>query len=159
VKNTNYVEVTADDVVLLMAPLTFDASTFEIWGALLKGASLAIYPDGPFDIARLKQVIATAKVSVLWLTAAVFHHVVDEDLTAIAGVKTLLAGGDVLSVPHVRRMLTSSTGGRLINGYGPTEGTTFSACFTARHPDDFEHSVPIGSPISNTQLYVLDGDK
>src|SRR5262249_60487245 len=107
-----YVEVTADDVVLLMAPLTFDASTFEIWGALLKGASLAIYPDGPFDIARLKQVIATAKVSVLWLTAAVFHHVVGEDLTAIAGVETLLAGG----------------GG----GSGPGHGHTVGGCNCGR---------------------------
>jgi amino acid adenylation domain-containing protein len=156
VRNTNYVTLTAEDVVLLMAPLSFDASTFELWGALLNGARLVVYPDGPFDIARLKQVVATAKVSVLWLTAAVFHQVVDEDASALAGVRTVLAGGDVLSASHVRRHLTTSAGGVLINGYGPTECTTFSACFRMRAADDVGDSVPIGPPISNTQLYILD---
>ena len=154
--SANYVELTPDDAVLLMAPLTFDASTFEIWGALLNGAKLVVYADDRFDISRLKRVVADAGVSVLWLTAAVFHQVVDEDIAAIAGVKKLLAGGDVLSAPHVRRIIRASNGGRLINGYGPTEGTTFSVCFPATSPADVNDAVPIGRPISNTQVYVLD---
>src|SRR4029077_16898108 len=111
VKNTNYVELTPDDVFLHLAPLSFDASTFEIWGALLNGAKLVIFPGGPLDIANLKRVIAKAGVSVLWLTAALFHRVVDEDLSAIACVRQLLAGGDVLSVPHVRKLVAAQNGG------------------------------------------------
>ena len=154
--SANYVELTPDDAVLLMAPLTFDASTFEIWGALLNGAKLVVYPDGRFDIPRLKRVVAEAGISVLWLTAAVFHQVVDEDIAAIASVTKVLAGGDVLSAPHVRRIIRASNGGRLINGYGPTEGTTFSVCFPATNPSDVDDAVPIGRPIWNTQVYVLD---
>ena len=67
----------------------FDASTFEIWGALLNGAKLVVSPDGPLDIPNLKRIIAKSGVSVLWLTAALFHRVVDEDLPAIAGVRQL----------------------------------------------------------------------
>ena len=96
VKNANYVELTPDDAILHLAPLSFDASTFEIWGALLNGAKLVIYPEGHFDIAKLKHVIANEQISVLWLTAGLFHQVVDDDLWTIANVRQLLAGGDVL---------------------------------------------------------------
>jgi non-ribosomal peptide synthetase component F len=98
VKNADFVELTADDVVLHLAPLAFGASTYEIWGALLNGAKLVIYPDVHLDVSRLAGIVAQANVSVLWLTAALFHQVVDENLAAIAGVKTLLAGGDVLDL-------------------------------------------------------------
>ncbi|MBE7245955.1 MAG: amino acid adenylation domain-containing protein, partial [Actinomycetospora chiangmaiensis] len=154
----DYVRLSPDDVVLGMAPLTFDASTFEVWGALLNGARLALYPDGPFDIARLGQVVRERRVSVAWLTAAVFHQVVDEAPEALEGVRTLLAGGDVLSAAHVRRHLAraQSWGGRLVNGYGPTEGTTFSACLALQSPAEVGDQVPIGRPIANTRLYVLD---
>jgi acyl-coenzyme A synthetase/AMP-(fatty) acid ligase/acyl carrier protein len=156
VKRPDYVELTADDVFLHLAPLSFDASTFEIWGALLNGAKLVVYPDGPLDLVKLKHTIAESGVSVLWLTAALFHQVVDEHLPALASVRQLLAGGDVLSASHVRKVIEAQSGGRLINGYGPTEGTTFSACFPVTSRTDFDNSVPIGRPISNTRVYVLD---
>ena len=156
VKRTNYIELTPDDVFLHLAPLSFDASTFEIWGALVNGARLVIYPDGPVDISRLKETVAAAGISVLWLTAALFHQVVDEDLPTIARVRKLLAGGDVLSVSHVRQAIEASSSCQFINGYGPTEGTTFSTCFSATGAAKFEHSIPIGRPISNTRVYVLD---
>src|SRR5262245_33139294 len=155
VKSANYVEITRQDVFLHLAPLAFDASTLEIWGALLNGAKLVVYPDARFDIATLKRVIAEHRVSVLWLTAAVFHQVVDEDVSAIASLRQVLAGGDVLSAAHVRRLVERQNGGRLINGYGPTEGTTFSACFPVSDATVLAESVPIGRPISNTQVYVL----
>ena len=155
IASANYVDLRPDDVFLHLAPLSFDASTFEIWGALLNGAKLIVYPDERFDLAKLKRVIADAGVSVLWLTAALFHRVVDEDLSVIAGVRQLLAGGDVLSVPHVRKIIAALNRCRLVNGYGPTEATTFSVCFPAS-AEAFDDSVPIGRPISNTQVYVLD---
>ena len=156
VHKANYVDLTADDVVLHLAPLAFDASTFEIWGALLNGARLVIYPDGVVDLPRLRSVIAQQQISVLWLTAALFHQVVDEDVEALAGVRQLLAGGDVLSVAHVRRVIEALPGCTAINGYGPTEGTTFSACFAVPDVAAIADTVPIGRPITNTQVYVLD---
>ena len=149
--------LTPDDVFLHLAPLSFDASTFEIWGALLNGAKLVVYPEGHLDLPKLQRIIAEAKVSVLWLTAALFHQVVDEDVSALAGVRQLLAGGDVLSVSHVRKVTQSLDGCQLINGYGPTEATTFSACYAVTDTAEFGNSVPIGQPIWNTQIYVLDG--
>ena len=157
VHQANYVDLTADDVFLHLAPLAFDASTFEIWGALLNGARLVIYPDGVVDLARLRSVIAQQQISVLWLTAALFHQVVDEDVEALAGVRQLLAGGDVLSAAHVRRVIEALPGCTLINGYGPTEGTTFSACYAVPDVAAIADTVPIGRPITNTQVYVLDG--
>ena len=158
VKSTDYVELTSDDVLLHLAPLSFDASTFEIWGALLNGAKLVVSPDGPLDIANLKLIIAKAGVSVLWLTAALFHRVIDEDLSAIACVRQLLAGGDVLSVPHVRKFVAAQNGGRLINGYGPTEEQLSASAISSDWSGQLDHdSVPIGQPISNTRVYVLDG--
>src|SRR5262249_15351369 len=107
------------------------------------------------DLLRLKRVIAEARISVLWLTAALFHRVVDEDVQALTGVRTLLARGDVLSVPHAGRLIGALPNCQLINGYGPTEGTTFTACYATTNTADVEDSVPIGGPISNTQIYVL----
>src|SRR5207248_7596592 len=80
VQSANYVELTPNEVLLHLAPLSFDASTLEIWGALLNGAKLAIYPEGSFELVKLKRIIAAAEVSVLWLTAALFNEVVGEDV-------------------------------------------------------------------------------
>jgi non-ribosomal peptide synthetase component F len=130
VKNTNYVQISQNDVFLQLAPVTFDAATFEIWGALLNGAKLVLYPpDRMVDLAKLKTLIQETGVSILWLTAGLFHRIVDEDLLLLAPIKQLVAGGDVVSVPHLKRLLERISTCQVINGYGPTEGTTFSVCF------------------------------
>ena len=152
---SDYLDISAEDVVLALAPLAFDASTFEIWGGLLNGARLALYPRGPVDISALGQVISAAGVSILWLTAGLFHEVVNHDLAALRPLRRLLAGGDVLSVSHVRHLLTEAPEVRLTNGYGPTETTTFAACFQIEAAPAAV-SVPIGRPISNTRIYLLD---
>ncbi|MGH7195116.1 MAG: amino acid adenylation domain-containing protein, partial [Candidatus Saccharimonadales bacterium] len=141
------------DVFLHASPSSFDASTFEIWGALVRGATLAVAPPGTPDIGKL---IRDHRVTVLWLTAALFHTLVDEELESLAGLRCLLAGGDVLSPSHVRRFIERFPECHLINGYGPTEGTTFSCCYTIGPAEPIENSVPIGRPIDNTQTYVLD---
>jgi aryl carrier-like protein len=107
------------------------------------------------DLGTLGQVVREEQVSVLWLTAGLFHELVDTGLESLAGVRCLLAGGEALSVAHVRRA-QAELGCELINGYGPTECTTFSACGSHFEPGALEHTVPIGRPISNTRLYVLD---
>jgi amino acid adenylation domain-containing protein len=158
VLGANYVDIRPSDVFLQLAPLSFDAATFEIWGALLNGAKLVLYPDGLIDFATLGRVLTEHSVTILWLTAGLFHRIVDECLPILAPVKQLLAGGDALSAPHVRQVLMRHPGCCVINGYGPTECTTFSVCCRLTDPDAISSTVPIGRPISNAQVYIVDAE-
>jgi amino acid adenylation domain-containing protein len=155
--NTNYASFSSDEVFLQLAPASFDASTFEIWGALLNGARLAIMPDGQASLAEIGEALRRYQVTTLWLTAGLFHLMVDEQLEALLGLRQLLAGGDVLGVLQVHKFLAAAGGHtRLVNGYGPTENTTFTCCHVMAGEQERWASIPIGKPVSNTQLYVLD---
>ncbi|MEG4226170.1 amino acid adenylation domain-containing protein [Microcoleus sp. N9_B2] len=156
VKNTDYASFSAAEVFLQLAPISFDASTLEIWGALLNGAQLVVFPPGTPSLAELGEAIGLYKVTILWLTAGLFHLMVDERIEDLKGLRLLLAGGDVLSVPHVQKLLREAPKCQLINGYGPTENTTFTCCFAIARDSQISNSVPIGRPIANTQVYILD---
>jgi amino acid adenylation domain-containing protein len=156
VKNTNYANLTSDEVFLQFAPISFDASTFEIWGSLLNGARLALMSPGAASLDELGRALKRYQVTTLWLTAGLFHLMVDTHLEDLRGLKQLLAGGDVLSAPHVRKVVTELKDCRLINGYGPTENTTFTCCYPVDNPASINGSVPIGRAISNSYVYVLD---
>lgn len=156
VKKTDFARFDADEVFLQFAPIAFDASTLEIWGALLNGGRLVVFPPGPTSLTDLGAVIEQSGITTLWLTAGLFHQMVEEQLDRLRNVRQLLAGGDVLSVPHVTRALEQLPRTQLINGYGPTENTTFTCCHRVTAPPLPGRSVPIGRPIANTQVYVLD---
>ena len=156
VKNPNYASLTANEVLLQLAPLAFDASTFEIWGALLNGARLVIFPPPAPTLAELGEFIQKRGVTTLWLTAGLFQQMIEEQSSSLRGLRQLLAGGDVLSVACVKRALEALPGCRLINGYGPTENTTFTCCHPITNADVQGRSIPIGRPIANTHVYVLD---
>jgi aspartate racemase len=156
VKGTNYAELTEKEVFLQFAPLSFDASTFEIWAPLLNGAKLVVFPPHTPSLKELGQVIRQSHVTTLWLTSALFQLMVQDHIESLSGVKQLLAGGDVLSLPHVKRVLKKLPGCRLINAYGPTENTTFTCCYSMTFPEQVGDSVSIGTPIANTQVYILD---
>jgi amino acid adenylation domain-containing protein len=157
VKGTSYVDFGADEVFLQLAPVSFDASTFEIWGSLLNGARLVVMVPEEFSLEALGAALRDHQVTTLWLTAGLFHQMVDERLEDLSGVRQLLAGGDVLSVAHVRKYLAVAQGSqRLINGYGPTENTTFSCTYPMSHGTQIGQSVPLGGPIANSSVYVLD---
>jgi amino acid adenylation domain-containing protein len=158
VRETNYCRFGPDEVFLQFAPISFDASTFEIWGALLNGGSLVIMPPSPTSLDELGRVIREREVTTLWLTAGLFNLVVDERLEDLRSVRQLLAGGDVLSPRHVRRVLESLSNCCVINGYGPTENTTFTCCHAMRAGEPVPEPVPIGNPISNTEVYILDDE-
>jgi amino acid adenylation domain-containing protein len=158
VKNTTYVSLSASDVFLQFAPVSFDASTFEIWGCLLNGGRLVVLSSKNLSLAEIGSAIQKNSISVLWLTAGLFDKMVDYELDSLSGVRQLLAGGDVLSIAHVRRALERLREVRLINGYGPTENTTFTCCYSITHLSAEERSVPIGRPISSTQCFILDPD-
>ena len=155
VKETNYASFTNTEVFLQLAPISFDASTFEIWGCLLNGGRLVIYPNNTPSLDELGQVIQQYQVTTLWLTAGLFHLMVDENIDGLKTLHQLLAGGDILSVPHVQKFLQTVENCQLINGYGPTENTTFTCCYHITAPIKPDVSIPIGRPIANTQVSIL----
>jgi amino acid adenylation domain-containing protein len=157
VRETDFAALGPEQVMLQLAPLSFDASTLEIWGALLNGGRLVMMPPQMLSLADLAEALARHEVTTLWLTAGLFHQMVEERLESMSGLQQLLAGGDALSPAHVHRALSALGATRLINGYGPTENTTFTCCYSVRDPEQVGSSVPIGRPISATRVYLLDG--
>jgi aspartate racemase len=154
----DYVDISADDVFLQLAPISFDASTFEIWGALLNGARLAVMPPGHVSLAQIGEAISNEGITILWLTGGLFNLIVDERLEDMRPLKQLLIGGEALSVAHVEKALASLENTQLINGYGPTENTTFTCCHRIRRGEDFSRGVPIGRPIRGTRVKVVDAE-
>lgn len=158
VRGTNYCRFGPDETFLQFAPPSFDASTFEIWGALLNGSRLVLMPNESSSLVELISAVRKHGVTTLWLTAGLFHLVVEEHAGELRTLRQLLAGGDVLSPRHARLFLEHAPTTTLINGYGPTENTTFTCCHIMHAGDSFSDSIPIGKPISNTRVYILDGD-
>jgi amino acid adenylation domain-containing protein len=156
VRDTDYCRFGPGEVFLHLAPLAFDASTFEIWGPLLNGSQLAIFPQVPPTPDELAAAIRRYGVTTMWLTAALFHLVVDQRVEALGRLRQLVAGGDVLSPSHVGRALEALQDGVVINGYGPTESTTFACCYRMNKDYRPGTAIPIGRAISNTTTYVLD---
>jgi amino acid adenylation domain-containing protein len=156
VRGQDYVSIHPSDVFLQLAPASFDAATLELWGPLLNGARLALHPAGPPSVESIGRALAAHGVTVLWLTAGLFHLVVEERIGILRGVRQLLAGGDVLSVPHVRRVLAELPETVLINGYGPTENATFTTCHRITALPEAGASIPVGRPIANTYVRILD---
>jgi acyl-coenzyme A synthetase/AMP-(fatty) acid ligase/acyl carrier protein len=143
------------DTFLQLAPIAFDASTLEIWAPLTAGARLAIHPAGRVDVDELAATLAAEGVTVLWLTAGLFHQVVASRLDSLSGLHHLIAGGDVLSGKAVRTLLARYPQLRFTNGYGPTENTTFTACWTTAGTSPAD-PIPIGRPIHGTRVVILD---
>jgi amino acid adenylation domain-containing protein len=144
------------NTLLQFAPLAFDAATFEIWGALLNGARLVIAPPGPPDLDRLAELAASEQIDTMWLTASLFQQVLETKPSLLAGVKRLIAGGEVLPPTAVRDAMALYPELELINGYGPTETTTFACTRRITSVDAESGRIPIGAPIRNTRAYVLD---
>lgn len=160
VRGAAWAELGPEAVLLHAAPLAFDASTFEIWGALLNGGCCVLHPEEIPTARGLSTTIARHRVTTAWLTAALFNAIVDEDPAALSGLRQLLIGGEALSVPHVRRAYQALPSTRILNGYGPTECTTFTTIHPIpRELDAAARSVPIGRPIRDTRVYVLDGER
>jgi non-ribosomal peptide synthetase component F len=128
VHGSAYARFGPEEVFLHAAPLSFDASTFELWGALLHGARVVLHPPAAPTPDSLGEVIARHHVTTAWLTAALFHQMVESNLAGLAPLRQLLTGGDAVSPAHARRVLEALPGLTLIDGYGPTETTTFAAC-------------------------------
>jgi amino acid adenylation domain-containing protein len=158
VANPSWIELQSGDVFFQLTRVGFDVSTFEIWMPLVRGLRLAIGPPlrADLDFAELTDMIRAEGVTVLWLTTGLFHKIVTHHLEGLAGIRHLLAGGDVLSPAHVQRVMSAYPDLIFTNGYGPTENTTFSTCWTTRTAGHAPR-VPIGIPIDGSTAAVLDG--
>ena len=155
----DYCELGTDEKVLQHSPVAFDASTFEIWGALLNGGELVIMSPGELSLRALGDVIKDAGITTLWLTAGLFNAMVEERPADFAGVRQLLTGGDIVSPKHAKTILERHPNLKLINGYGPTENTTFTCCHTISLADVSEgQPIPIGKAISGTEVFVVDSE-
>jgi amino acid adenylation domain-containing protein/thioester reductase-like protein len=155
--NSDYVHLSADDCLIHYSNPAFDASTFEIWGALLHGARLVVVPQTTvLDPSAFERVLAREQVSVLWMTVGLFNQYVDTLAGVLRGLRYLIVGGDSLDPKVIARVLRTSPPAKLLNAYGPTEGTTFTTTHVINEVDDNTVCIPIGAPIANTEVYILD---
>ncbi|MFE9692970.1 amino acid adenylation domain-containing protein [Micromonospora sp. NPDC005806] len=157
VRDTDFVDVHPDDVMGQAATMSFDAATLEVWGALLNGACLAdldindvIVPD------RLRERLGEAGVTMMFLATSVARQLATEAPDALAGLRYLTFGGEQADRTAVRRLRAACPDTALVNGYGPTEGTTYTTTYDCARLTDADPVVPIGGPIANTRVYVLD---
>lgn len=153
--NTNYTSLDFNSRLLLAGSISFDASTFEIWGMLLNGGVLVLASgDELTDPFCLKETMYKNEVNIMWFSSSWFNHLVDIDIAIFSRLKSILVGGDKLSYIHINKVRNIYPDVKIINGYGPTENTTFSVCYNISntHLD----SIPIGYPISNSGVYILD---
>src|SRR6185503_5758851 len=144
-----------DTVMLQAASISFDGSTVEIWGPLLNGGRLALMATEKPSVEDVGTALLRHAVTVLHLTAAFFQVMTEQRLDDLFGISQLLPGGDVLPLDAVKRVQQRFPALRIINGYGPTENTVFTCCHTVP-PGGGGGPVPIGVPVTNTRVYVLD---
>ena len=153
VRNTNYVPLNCKTKMILGGSLAFDASTFEIWGALLNGGTVFIPSTDTFvNKTKLKLFIHNNGINTMWLTSSLFNQMIEADHKLFCELDYLLVGGEKLSKQHVEIFMENNSNTILINGYGPTENTTFTT--TYQIPRDFQ-TIYIGKPIANTQVYIM----
>ncbi|EOD68525.1 non-ribosomal peptide synthetase, partial [Amycolatopsis vancoresmycina] len=147
-----------DRTLLWLSSVSFDAATWEIWGTLLHGARGVVHPELAFTAEAISAAVRAHGVTAAVMATALFHAIVDEDPAALRGLRTVLIGGEALSVSHVRRALAAAPGLTVINGYGPAEATT---CVTA-HPvsevDSGLPGVPIGRAVNGSRVELRDAD-
>jgi amino acid adenylation domain-containing protein len=157
VLNTDYVTISPADVLAQASNASFDAATFEIWGALLNGARLVVIPrDVLLAPAAFSAELHRQGVTILFLTTALFSQIARELPAAFRGLHTLLFGGEIADPRRVEAVLAHGAPARLLHVYGPTETTTFACWFPVQTMPPGATSIPIGRPIANTQVYVLD---
>jgi amino acid adenylation domain-containing protein len=157
VRNTNYIQLQEGDRIAQIANTSFDAATFEIWGALLNGGSIVgITKENALMPAKLAQKIQDEQVTVMFLTTALFNQTAREAPGAFANLRYLLFGGEAVDPQWVCRVMDEGKPESLLHVYGPTEVTTFACWYEIAKIDGNAITVPIGAGVGNTQVYVLD---
>ncbi|WEO93119.1 non-ribosomal peptide synthase/polyketide synthase [Streptomyces sp. FXJ1.172] len=144
------------DRVLVHSPHAFDAATYEVWVPLLRGGTAVLAPPADLDAAAVRRAIGEQGVRCLWLTAGLFRLLAQEDPGCLRGAREVWTGGEAVPGAVVRRVLDACPGLTVVDGYGPTETTTFATRRVFRAGDPLPAVLPIGRPLDNTRVYVLD---
>ncbi|MGW7089018.1 amino acid adenylation domain-containing protein [Streptomyces sp. NPDC054871] len=142
--------------VLLHSPAAFDASTYELWVPLLSGGTIVVAPAGNLDAPTLHHTITTLGVTALWLTSSLLNVITEHAAQALSGVRQVWSGGEAVSGATVQRLHEACPALTVVDGYGPTETTTFATHHPVPRPYSGSATVPIGRPMANTRVYVLD---
>ena len=157
VLNTNYIDLEASDRIAHISNTSFDAATFELWGALLNGARLVVLrKETALSPEAFANQIREQQLSVLFVTTSLFNKLVSEVPTIFSPLRYLLFGGSAVDPKWVGRVLTHGAPDHLLHVYGPTENTTFSTYYPVNAVAEGATTVPIGYPISSSQVYILD---
>jgi len=155
--NTNYIKLQGTDRIAQASNISFDAATFEIWGALLNGAQIVVITkDVLLSPQNLAQTICEKKISILFLTTALFNQLIATNPEMFQSLRYLLFGGEPVEPKWVTAMLKLGNPPGLLHVYGPTENTTFSTWYLIEAVPEEIKTLPIGRPIANTQIYLLD---
>ncbi|MFI2608323.1 non-ribosomal peptide synthase/polyketide synthase [Kitasatospora sp. NPDC018619] len=145
------------DRVLVHSPHAFDAATYELWVPLLRGGTAVLAPPGDLDAAAVRHAVTERGVTCLWLTAGLFRLLAQEDPGCLRGAREVWTGGEAVPGAAVRKVLAACPGLTVVDGYGPTETTTFATRRAFRHGEELPAVLPIGRPLDDTRVYVLDG--
>jgi amino acid adenylation domain-containing protein len=155
--NNGYADFRPTDRVAFASNPAFDASTMEVWATRLNGGSVVVVDQAILlDPQRFKRWLEDHAISILWLTVGLFHQYAEALAGPFARLRTLITGGDIVDARVAARVLERSPPQRLLNGYGPTETTTFAATYQICEVAASATRIPIGRPISNTRIYILD---
>jgi amino acid adenylation domain-containing protein len=159
VRETDYVQLGQEDRVAQASNSSFDAVTFETWGALLNGAALVgVSKEVALSPRSLSEAIRQHGITTMFLTTALFNQIVRDEPHSFRGMRQLLFGGEMVDANRVRELLSAGSGPeRLLHVYGPTESTTFTTWMLVEEVAAGAATVPIGRPLANTQIYILDG--
>ena len=155
VLNTDYVSLSAKDRIAQASNASFDAATFEIWGALLNGAcAIGIEKEVALSPSDFVSTLRDEKITTLFLTTALFNQLAREVPGAFSSLTNVLFGGEAVDPKWVRAVIETDAPKRLLHVYGPTENTTFSTWYLVKEVKD-DGVVPIGKPIANSTLFIL----
>lgn len=156
VRDTNYIQISPEDKILQLSSYVFDGSVFDIYGALLNGATLVIPNENTLlEVNQLATLIEEAHITVFFVTTALFNVLVDMVLDKLAGVRKILFGGERVSFKHVKRALEKLGPNKLIHVYGPTESTVYATYYPINNIPEGSVTIPIGKALANTSLYIL----
>jgi len=157
VSGQDYVSFTEKERFLVAASPSFDGITFEVWGALINGGACVVFSSRWHELPALEKMIRGQGVTSMFLTTSLFNQIIDLRPETLAIARDVVVGGEALSASHIRRAMAALPGVNFINGYGPTECTTFAAAYRIEPPDRWQcASVPIGRPLNHTECHIVD---
>ncbi|OON72931.1 non-ribosomal peptide synthetase [Streptomyces tsukubensis] len=156
VLDQEFAEFGPDQVWLQSAPMSWDAFSLELWGALLHGGTCVLHPGSTPDPAVIAELVPAHGVTALWLSASLFNVLVDEETEVFRSVRQVITGGEAASSAHVARVQRAFPGLSLVNGYGPVESMVFATARRIRAEDTRRNSVPIGEVLAHTRVHLLD---